>query len=93
MLKGISLTHILIDYKDPQSLQVFYHKLTGLENVQSKTRKPFAFTFYYSKATLICRQILVSIDGFIQRAPFLRNRYIIEGRKPPYGHWVFISIR
>jgi len=31
MVTGISLTHIFIDCKDPQKLQEFYHKLTGLE--------------------------------------------------------------
>lgn len=31
MIKGISLTHIFIDCKDPRDLQDFYHKLTGLE--------------------------------------------------------------
>jgi len=31
MSPSISLTHIFMDCKDPQKLQEFYHKLTGLE--------------------------------------------------------------
>jgi len=31
MVKGISLTHIFIDCKEPLILQEFYHRLTGLE--------------------------------------------------------------
>ena len=31
MSTGISLTHIFIDCKNPQNLQEFYHRLTGLE--------------------------------------------------------------
>ena len=31
MIKGLSLSHIFIDCKDPQNMQEFYHQLTGLE--------------------------------------------------------------
>jgi uncharacterized glyoxalase superfamily protein PhnB len=31
MAKGISLTHIFVDCKEPLILQEFYHRLTGLE--------------------------------------------------------------
>ena len=31
MIKGLSLSHIFIDCKDPKKIQEFYHQLTGLE--------------------------------------------------------------
>ena len=31
MIKGLSLSHIFVDCKDPENLREFYYRLTGLE--------------------------------------------------------------